>query len=369
MSAIDRQKIRLLLTGGGTGGHLFPAIAAAEKFQQRFAVEVLFIGTSRKLDGESLARYGFAARTITSAGIKGKSLMQLIKALSALPVGYFQALSILRKFRPDIVLAVGGYVTAPVIVAAKTLGIPVVLHEQNSVAGLANRKLGFFAEKICLSLPGSEKDFSAGQVVFTGNPVRDTILHQAAKEEQRTDGTTTLLVLGGSQGAHRLNLLLPQVVAQLRRQDIRVVHQCGKKDDTAVREAYQDAGIDAEVEPFFMDMAKVYARADLVVSRAGATTLAELAVLGKPAILVPYPHAADNHQQKNGEYYVQGGAALMFAEAQLDAAAFASSLDELLADRPRLQQMSAAMKKLGVFDAAERIVAVCEQTLATRKES
>ncbi len=139
-------------------GHLFPAIAAAEKFQQHSAVEVLFIGTDRKLDGESLARYGFTAQTISSAGIKGKNPLQLMKALCTLPVGYVQALSILRRFRPDIVLAVGGYVTGPVIVAARTLGIPVVLHEQNSIAGLANRKLGFFAEKICLSLPGSEKD-------------------------------------------------------------------------------------------------------------------------------------------------------------------------------------------------------------------
>ncbi len=215
----------------------------------------------------------------------------------------------------------------------------------------------------------SEKDFSAEQVVFTGNPVRDTILRQAEQEKPRAGEAITLLVLGGSQGAHQLNLLLPQAVARLQRSGIRVIHQCGKKDDTAVRKAYQDAGIDAEVEPFFMDMAKVYARADLVVSRAGATTLAELAVLGKPAILVPYPYAADNHQYKNGEYYVRGGAALMFEESQLDAAVLGRALDELLTDPPRLQRMSAAMKNLGVVDAAERIVAVCEQILASTGES
>ncbi len=360
MSSAAAQKIRLLLTGGGTGGHLFPAIATAQRFQQSCPVEVLFIGTSRKLDSESLARYGFAAQTITSAGIKGKGPLQLLTALCSLPLGYVQALAILRKFRPHIVLGVGGYVTGPVIVAARTLGIPVVLHEQNSVAGLANRKLGIFAQKICLSLPGSEAFFPPEKVVFTGNPVRDLFLQQGKRDAVEDSGKKTVLVLGGSQGAHALNLLLPQIITRLQH-DIKVIHQCGKKDVDAVCQAYMDGGVTAVVEPFFTDMAEVYAQADLVVSRAGATTLAELAVLGKPAVLIPYPYAADNHQKINGDYYVKGGAALMFEESQLDVDILLDAVAGLLEDSSRLQQMSAAMKKLAFFDAAEQIVAVCRQ--------
>ncbi len=360
------KKIRLLFTGGGTGGHLFPAIATAQKFQQHSDVDVLFIGTRRKLDADSLAHYGFSAKAIISAGVKGKNLLGLIKACCALPVGYIQSLFILRRFAPDIVFGVGGYVTGPVIAAAGTLGIPVVLHEQNAIPGLANRKLGWFAKKVCLSLPGSERFFDGRQTVFTGNPVRDALLQLAEQPPQPQDNRKkTVLIVGGSQGAHALNVLLPQVLAGVE-QEFRVIHQCGKKDVAAVRKAYalcRDGGIDAVVESFFTDMAAVYAQADLVISRAGATTLAELAVLGKPAILIPYPYAADDHQTDNGRYYEAGGAAIMFAESSLDKAVLASVITGLLGDAARLQQMSVAMKKLAVPDAAERIVSVCRQVL------
>ncbi len=375
MKGKKERKIRLLLTGGGTGGHLFPAIATAQKFQQEGEVEVLFVGTRRKLDADSLSRYGFTAETITSSGIKGKSPLQLLKALCALPVGYLQALSILRKFSPDIVFAVGGYVTGPVVMAAAKLKIPVVLHEQNSIPGLANRKLAPFARRVCFSLPGAENFFAKEKTVFTGNPVRDAILQLAAKKEQKGDDKKTVLVLGGSQGAHALNVLVPQAISHISvryamdtAQELTVIHQCGSRDVAAVRKAYaeisgKNGAINAEVEPFFADMAAVYSRADVVISRAGATTLAELAVLGKPAVLIPYPYAADDHQTKNGQYYVDGGGALMFAEAALDVRLLGECVGGLLTDTASRQKMSAAMKKLAVSDAAERIMAVCQQVL------
>lgn len=365
MSHGSMKKIRLLLTGGGTGGHLFPAIATAQEFQRCYPqTEVLFIGTHRKLDSESLIRYGFTARSITSSGIKGKNPVQLAKAVLALPVGYLQAIILLRNFRPDIVFGVGGYVTGPVIAAARTLAIPTVIHEQNSIAGLANRKLGRLASRICLSLPESAAGFPAEKVILTGNPVREAILRQAERAGVKEDRAKTVLVLGGSQGAHALNLLVPEAVARLSRSHgVKVIHQTGRGDTASVRQAYHASGTEAVVEDFFADMASVYAQADLVVSRAGATTLAELAVLGKPAILVPYPFAADNHQERNGEFYVNGGGAVLMREVDVDAVTLAASLDGLLTDSSRLAKMGAAMKSLAFPNAAGAIVEVCRELI------
>jgi UDP-N-acetylglucosamine--N-acetylmuramyl-(pentapeptide) pyrophosphoryl-undecaprenol N-acetylglucosamine transferase len=350
--------IRLLLTGGGTGGHLFPAIAVAREFQRQYPdTKTMFIGTKRRMDTESLRSSGFESRAITSFGIKGKSPLQLLKAFASLPQGYWEALRILREFRPDVVFAVGGYVTGPVVAAAKSLRIPVVLHEQNSVPGLANRYLSRIADRICLSLTVAEGYFNAKKTVFTGNPVRENILALAA--ERRTTDEKTILVLGGSQGAHRLNVLVPEALRTLKGKfDLKVIHQTGKNDVEEVRASWQAAGIDAVVEPFFRDMAKVYRQASLVISRAGATTLAELAVTGMPAVLIPYPFAADNHQLKNAEHYVAGGGAVVFEEAGLNAEILGSAVQTLFAEN-RLEEMGAMMKKLAVPDAADRIVKEC----------
>ncbi len=357
---------RLLLTGGGTGGHLFPAIAAAEEFQLRFpGAEVMFIGTRRRLDADSLAAAGFTLRTITSFGIRGKSPLQLMRALLSLPYGFLQAVAILRKFRPDAVLAVGGYVTAPVVVAAKILRIPVVLHEQNSVPGMANRKLSRLADCVCLSLAAAEPFFAAGSTVVTGNPVRRDILRLAEDRSGDGDERRVLLILGGSQGAHSLNVLVPQALGELAKDGFTVIHQTGKKDLLAVRSAWRRAGVEAEVAPFFDDMAAVYRRASLVVSRAGATTLAELAVLGLPAVLIPYPAAADDHQLKNGEYYSSHGGAVVVEESVLSAAVLQDCVGRLLAG-DTLARMGAAMRSLALPDAPRRIVDECVRLMERR---
>lgn len=358
-----KKTVRLLLTGGGTGGHLFPAIAAAEELCSRLpGAEVLFVGTHRKMDTTSLNRYGYRVKSIHCYGLKGKSVPHLIKALLTLPLSFVEAALNVIRFRPDVVLGVGGYVTGPVIAAAKMLGKRTVIHEQNSIPGLANRKLGRFADKICISLPGSASYFPQKKTVFTGNPVRRPILDLAAtvKEEDGKEGRDTLLVLGGSQGAHRVNeLVVEALCGQKFSQPIRVIHQTGLADCDMVREQYSRHGMECVVEPFFTDMAAVYSQADILVSRAGATTLAELAVLGKPAILIPYPHAADNHQHVNADYYAKQGGCIKFSEGNVSAEILADQLQELFTDTAKRKEMAERMRELAVPKAAANIVDVC----------
>jgi len=370
---VHRQNIRLLLTGGGTGGHLFPAVAAAQEFKRQLpATEVLFVGTRRKVDTDSLAAYGFAGDSIRCSGLKGKSLLNLFKAIGVLPLSFYQAARIIRRFRPHIILGVGGYVTGPVVVAGKMLGIPTLIHEQNSVPGLANRKLGAFVDRVCLSLPGSGAYFPDEKIIYTGNPVRKNILELArqpitnpADKERKT-----LLVLGGSQGAQAVNRLVLeglQGVSQDIGARLRLIHQSGDRDFEMLRDGYAACGIDALVQPFFTDMAEIYSQADLLVSRAGATTLAEIAVLGKPAILIPYPFAADNHQEKNAEHYGGAGGAVVLRQNQLTGKELAANIKQLLDDGMRLAAMGTAMKRLAYPHAAEKIVACCLELIETRR--
>ncbi|MGB3211870.1 MAG: undecaprenyldiphospho-muramoylpentapeptide beta-N-acetylglucosaminyltransferase [Desulforhopalus sp.] len=364
-------KIRLLLTGGGTGGHLFPAVATAQEFREQMPdTEVLFVGTKRKVDTKSLGAYGFASESIHCYGLKGKNPLELVKAFAVMPVSCLQALGIIRRFKPDIIFGVGGYVTGPVVAAGKALGIPVVIHEQNSVPGLANRKLGRMADRVCLSLPGSGAEFSAEKILYTGNPVRSTILDLAAKSQPLKDGKRTLLILGGSQGAQAVNTLITEALCSLTEgelQEIRVIHQTGDRDEEQVKDAYTKRGIDAQVAGFFVQMHEVYEQADLVVSRAGATTLSEIAVLGKPAILIPYPSAADNHQEKNGHYYVSGGGAIQFSQKKLTATQLAEAVLALIHNPEKLAEMGGAMTRLAFPDAAKRIVSCCLEEIEKRQ--
>lgn len=359
----QKRPLRLLLTGGGTGGHLFPAVATAESLLAGDPeAAVLFIGTRRRLDREHLERTGFAVQTIASYGLKGKRLPDLVKALAVLPLSLFQAGWRIVRFRPDVVCGVGGYVTGPVLAAAWLLRRPTLIHEQNSVPGLANRLLGRLVNRICLSLPESETYFPAGKTVLTGNPVRRSILG-AARHARPEGGPRTLLILGGSQGARPVNKLVTAALTDNpeRFSGVHVIHQTGTVDEQWVAECYRTAGISCTVAPFFTRMADVYSQADVVISRSGATTLAELSVLGLPALLIPYPHAADDHQFRNARWYGDNGGALVFRQEELPADELARQVLRLLADEPRRQQMSAAMRRLGIADAAERIVAICHE--------
>ncbi len=352
-----------MITGGGTGGHLFPAIAAAQALTERIPGScVLFVGTKRTLDAKTLERYGFAHCSITSYGIKGKNIINLMKALAVLPLSLCQAFVHILRFKPDVVLGVGGYVTGPVLVAAKLLGVATVIHEQNSVPGMANRKLAKLVDKICISLPDSAHVFPVQKTTYTGNPVRQELLALAEQKKEPGTEKITLLVLGGSQGARAINDLIVEIFCGAAKETlhgIRLVHQTGQADFERIQSKYNEAGRDVVVAPFFEDMAAVYNQADLLLSRAGATTLTELAVLGKPVILVPYPYAADDHQKKNGEYYVQGGGAILYEEKELDASLLAETIATLIANAKQRQIMAAQMRTLAMPDAAMRIVAVC----------
>jgi UDP-N-acetylglucosamine--N-acetylmuramyl-(pentapeptide) pyrophosphoryl-undecaprenol N-acetylglucosamine transferase len=283
-----------------------------------------------------------------------------------LPVAFVEALWHILRFRPHLVVGVGGYVTGPVVVAARFLGRPTVIHEQNSVPGFANRKLGSLATRICLSLPGSETFFPAGKTVLTGNPVRRQILELAGKPPGKKGKELTILILGGSLGAHRVNELMVEALTMhsgLLPAGTRIIHQTGAADEEWVKSVYEQAGIEATVAAFFTDMAEVYAGSDLLISRAGATTLAELAVLGKPAVLIPYPFAADDHQYKNGCYYAENGGAVVLVERELTAGKLAETLPELAGDPGRLQEMALAMRAKGRPDATERIVESCLEVM------
>ncbi|NLZ16226.1 MAG: undecaprenyldiphospho-muramoylpentapeptide beta-N-acetylglucosaminyltransferase [Desulfobulbaceae bacterium] len=354
--------MRAVITGGGTGGHLFPGIALACALQERHSgSEILFIGTPRLLDQQALRNRGFQLATLSSSGVKGLGLGAQIRSLLSQPAAIWQARQMLRRFKPALVFGVGGYVTGPVLLAAKLMGIPTAIHEQNSVPGLANRLAGRLVDKICISIP-CQPAFPPHKTVRTGNPVRAEIV--AASQQKSRGGQAgnipSLLVLGGSQGAHALNERMVAVMGILHNRGLRLQlqHQTGSADAAMVQDAYRKTGVQAEVKPFIEDMAAAYASADLVVSRAGATSLAELAVMGLPAILVPYPFAADDHQASNAEYYVQGGGAVMYREKDLTPEILAAQIQTLLEDEQR-HRMAEAMRALGQPDAAERLVDEC----------
>lgn len=350
----------LVITGGGTGGHIFPGVAVAQALMAKMPdAQVVFIGTDRAVDQNAMAQYGFVSRAVPCGALKGGNLTAKLKTLIRLPWSLLQAWRVLHEIKPDLVLGVGGYVTGPVVLAAKLSGIPTCIHEQNSVPGLANRKLGAIVDRIFVSIPGSERFFETNKCRLTGNPLRHEILALAQKEQSQDNGPV-LLVLGGSQGAHRLNTLLPMALAACGRQNsCKVIHQTGRADEKAVREAYRAAGIEADVAAFFTDMAAIYAKASLVVSRAGATTLAEITTLGKASILIPFPFAADDHQTNNAEALVRGGAARMLIEKDLQAEALGKEIDTILSDQSLRQQMSEAAKRLAKPEAVQTILREC----------
>lgn len=368
--------MRIIITGGGTGGHLFPGIALATALQRKYSgCEILFIGTQRQLDKKTLAGFDFQQESISCMGLKGMGLKHRIKSLLSLPVAVLESWKIIQRFQPDLVFGVGGYVTGPVLLAARLRSVPTCIHEQNSIPGLANRIISHFVTRIFISIPG-EYPFPEQKTVVSGNPVRQEILAAAERRQQeaeqeagngktdsgKADSPMTLLIMGGSLGAHRINMLMLDVAAQLSKEQkkaVQLIHQTGTADEEKVRDGYAAAGVKAEVRAFFTDMASLYSQADLVLARAGATSLAELSVMGLPAVLVPYPYAADDHQARNAEYYVAGGGAVMYRESALDVELLGKILWQLLGDIDKLKQMARAMKNMGQPRATQRILDSC----------
>ncbi|HEX9445326.1 MAG TPA: undecaprenyldiphospho-muramoylpentapeptide beta-N-acetylglucosaminyltransferase [Candidatus Binatia bacterium] len=349
--------MRVIVAGGGTGGHLFPGLAVAHEFKKRDPMtEILFVGTALGIESRAVPAAGFPLETIPVRGLKGRGLTGLAQGAYGIPASIFRSLGILRRFRPDCVVGVGGYASGPLLLAAKLKGIRSAVMEQNLRPGLTNRVLGKIVDRVFTAYEASARWFPRGRVVETGNPVRWRTLPHVAK-----DAKFTLLIFGGSQGARRVNQCAVEMLKNLRdmQSALRVVHQTGAADLEWVRTAYRDLPLEAEVMPFIEKMDEAYARADLVLCRAGAATIAELTVFGKPAILVPYPYAAYDHQRLNAEALRDRGAAEMILDRELDGGRLAALVGALYRDRARLAAMAGAARRLGRPEAAEKIVDAC----------
>lgn len=362
--------MRVLFTGGGTGGHIYPALAIAKCLKLKNPEhEVLFVGTKKGLEHDIVPKEGFAFQTITVEGMPRRLSWKMVRTLGKLFKGLMQARGIIADFKPDVVVATGGYVSGPVALLAAWHKIPVVIHEQNAFPGVTNRILGRWVTRIALTYPETRRYFPAEKCIVAGNPVRPEVLAasraEGIKKLNLSPQKKTVLVFGGSRGAHSLNQAIINMSDLIRQQnDLQVIHVTGANDFAWA--SGQDKGIQEVkkgnliLKPYLYDMPSALAAADLVVCRSGATTLAELTARGIPAILIPYPYATDNHQEYNARTLEKAGAALVLLDKDLQDEALAESLFNLIKDDERLKDMSVKCRKLGKISAAADIAELVE---------
>jgi UDP-N-acetylglucosamine--N-acetylmuramyl-(pentapeptide) pyrophosphoryl-undecaprenol N-acetylglucosamine transferase len=362
--------VRVVITGGGTGGHLFPALAVREALlQRRPDARSLFVGASGGVEGRILPERGVEFCALNVRRVKGMGWRGQVVALLTVPAALRQARRILREFGAQVVLGVGGYASFPTVLAARLSGIPTVIHEQNAYPGLANRCLGRIASAVAVSFDGAAAFFRADRVSVTGSPVRSEIRPGDAREARRHFGLVserfTVLVFGGSQGAQRINLGTIQALRELmaERDQIQFLHGAGERDLSLVVQAYKEAGFQARVEAFIQDMAMAYAAADFVIARAGASTIFELAAVGKPALLVPYPYAANDHQRLNAEAVVRAGGAWTIPDQHCDGERIGACVRAAKEQPAVLTRMGEAARSLARPDAAARIVDLLERAV------
>jgi UDP-N-acetylglucosamine--N-acetylmuramyl-(pentapeptide) pyrophosphoryl-undecaprenol N-acetylglucosamine transferase len=352
-----KRKGRALIMAGGTGGHVFPALAVAKVLRQ-CGWQVEWLGTQSGIEARVVPAENIPLHCITAVGLRGKSIKKLLAAPWQLLLAQWQSLRVLQKFRPDIVLGMGGFASGPGGLAARWLRIPVVVHEQNAVAGTTNRILSRYARKVLFAFPDV---FPMGELV--GNPVREDIAALAFSPRGSTvpNARLKVLVLGGSQGARALNALLPQAFALLPENERpEIFHQAGRDLLQETVKNYAKAHVTAHIEPFIENMVEKYSWADFVVCRAGAMTLYELACAQLPALLIPLPTAIDDHQTVNARWFEKAKAAYVLPQATLDAQTLAKKIQELMKNRVELLAMSRAMKGLSQPDAASKVATVCE---------
>ena len=360
--------MRIVITGGGTGGHLFPALAVHDALRaRRPETNALFVGAAAGVEATILPRRGHAFRGLQAPQVSGTGLRRRCAAALTLPGTIRQAMKFLREFRPQVVFGVGGYASVPTMAAAALARVPRVIHEQNALPGLANRTLGRIANAVAVSFADTVRFFPAGRALVTGNPVRAEIRAGDPGPARCRFGLApeafTVLVFGGSQGARRLNRAVLEALPELtpERGDVQFVHATGPHDLADVRRGYEASGVPACVEAFIEDMALAYQAADFVVCRAGAGTIFELAAVGKPALLVPFPFAANDHQRVNAEAAVQAGAAWILLDQHCDGRRIAASVRAAREKRDQLAEMGRRAKTLARPDAAERIVDLLER--------
>jgi len=352
--------MRAVLAGGGTGGHVIPALAIAQELQNSYGAEILFIGTARGIETRLVPQAGFELRLVQVGALKNVTVLTRVRTMFALPLALFSARSILSGFQPDIVIGVGGYASGPAMMAAVLDRFPTLAFEPNVVPGLANRIVGRFVSAAAVHFEPTTQYFRNATV--TGVPVR----HAFFEIKSEPHDHPTLLVFGGSQGARAINLVMIKSMSQLLGQmpNLHVIHQTGEHDYNEAQAAYAGFGNKVEVHRFIHDMPAYFARADLVVCRSGASTIAEITAAGKPAIFVPFPHAADDHQRQNAEALERAGAAVVLEETRLDDVWLIDTVKALLEDPQRLHKMSAAARSLSHPNAAHDIAEIVEKLIA-----
>lgn len=345
--------MKVLFAAGGTGGHIFPAIAVANEVLRRDETsEVLFVGTARGLETRIVPEAGFQLSLINSAGLKNVGFVGKLKGVSVLPKSFIEARQIIRQFRPHVVVGAGGYVSGPVLLMAAIMGVPTLVMDSNALPGFTNRQLARFVDKAALTFEASLPYFGKKGVV-TGNPVRKEFFEVPPKQRSEV---AHLLIFGGSQGARAINNAMADALPHLAelKDRLTITHQTGEADFEKIRELYGRSDYPmADVRPFIANMFEEFARADLVICRAGATTCAELAAAGKASIMIPLPTAADDHQRKNAEALEEGGAAKMLLQADLNGEKLAELIRTTIDDAEKLSAMEAAAKAMGRADAAE----------------
>jgi UDP-N-acetylglucosamine--N-acetylmuramyl-(pentapeptide) pyrophosphoryl-undecaprenol N-acetylglucosamine transferase len=356
--------MRVVLAGGGTGGHVIPALAIARELRERHGAEILFIGTSRGIENRLVPAAGFPLRLIEVGALKKVSLARRLKTLFALPWAVVLAWRLLREFRPDVVIGVGGYASGPGIMAAVLARIPTLVFEPNRVPGFANRVVARLVSAAAVHFEQTGTYFRNPHI--TGVPVRRDFF-QIADRSPHPGDPPTLLICGGSQGARAVNRAMLQALGTITSAvpGLRIIHQTGERDFQAAKTEYQGAtaasGLAVEVSPFIDDMPRAFAAASLIIGRSGASTVAEIAASGKPAIFIPFPHATDDHQRRNADVFAEAGAAVLIPEAELTPERLAGTVISLLQDPARLQRMGAASRSLSHPNAAGAIADIVAQ--------
>jgi UDP-N-acetylglucosamine--N-acetylmuramyl-(pentapeptide) pyrophosphoryl-undecaprenol N-acetylglucosamine transferase len=353
--------MRIVIVGGGTGGHLYPGIAVAQELKRWDPrARIMFIGSRGGVERDILAREGYRHFEITSSGLARRRWREQLLAMGHFLQGFVEAVRVLRRVQPQVVLGLGSYVSGAVLLAAGALGIPRLIHEQNVTPGLTNRLLGRFVNRVAVSFEASVTHFPQGKAVVTGNPVRPAI-RQLRGNAHDPNGRFHLLVFGGSQGAHQLNVAMLEALPHLAdlRDHLWIVHQTGSNDFATAQATYREGRYPGVVHAYIQDMAKEYSAADLVICRAGATTIAELTVSGKAAVLVPFPYAAHNHQEHNARTLAAAGAAEVVKDQALSGSLLAERIRHYLSHPEAIAAMAARCLALGKPDAATRVAHLC----------
>lgn len=350
--------MRVILAGGGTGGHVIPALAIANELRDRYQAEVVFIGTARGIETRLVPAAGYQLELVKVGALKYVSIGTRVKTMFDLPRAVLHCASFFGRFKPNVVISVGGYASGPGVMAAALKGVSSVIFEPNLVPGFANKIGAKFAKAACVHFQDTCRFFR--NCTVTGVPVRRAFFEIAPRP---ADATPTLLVFGGSQGAKAINDAVVGALPILREKlpQLRIIHQTGPKELESVQAGYRKAGVAAEVSAFIDEMPGAFARADLIVCRSGASTVAEITAAAKPAIFVPFPRAADDHQTKNAQALVQAGAAVLMAQSELTPGNLAGEIVRLFGDRGQLRAMAEAAKKLSHADAARQIAGIAAE--------